>query len=146
MLSVRIDNVGESIKATKQALRAKLPDLKRVMAEVEEDLKREVEVIANARAKGNTVVPIIEYQDIVDEKISEATRAEMRRRGVTVVRGVYPRGEAEAWNEEIGDYLKRNRYTDRPTPAAKDDYFSKLKSGKPQIFGIYWSKPQMAAR
>jgi len=52
MLNVRIDNIGESIKTTKRALRGKLPDLKRVMAEVEEELKREVEVIATARAKG----------------------------------------------------------------------------------------------
>lgn len=146
MLNIRVDKIGEHIKATKRAMRAKLPDLKRVMAEVEDDLKREVELIANARAKGNNVVPIIEYRDIIDEKISEATKAELRRRGVAVVRGVYPKAEAVAWNEEIGDYLKRNRYTDRPAPAAKDEYFSKLKSGKPQIFGIYWSKPQMAAR
>ncbi|HSK38999.1 MAG TPA: YbiU family protein, partial [Arenibaculum sp.] len=27
-----------------------------------------------------------------------------------------------------------------------DQYFSGLKSGRPQIFGIYWSKPQMQAR
>src|SRR4051794_26633397 len=116
MLNIRVDKIGEHIKATKQAMRAKLPDLKRVMAEVEEELKREVDVIADAREKGGNVIPIIEYQDIVDEKISEVTKAEMRRRGVTVVRGVYPRAEAEAWNEEIGEYLKRNRYTDRPAP------------------------------
>src|SRR3954468_12559425 len=108
MLNIRLDKLGEDIKDAKQAMRAKLPDLKRVMAEVEEDLKREVEVIANAKAKGGNVVPIIEYRDIVDEKVSEATKAELRRRGVAVVRGVYPRAEAEAWNEEIGDYLKRN--------------------------------------
>ena len=52
MLNIRVDKIGEHIKATKQAMRAKLPDLKKVMAEVEDELKREVEVIANARAKG----------------------------------------------------------------------------------------------
>ena len=147
MLNIRIDNIGESIKTTKRALRAKLPDLKKIMAEVEDDLKREVEIVANARARGNNTVPIIEYQDIVDEKVTEATKAELRRRGVAVVRGVYPKAEAEAWNDELGAYLAKNRYTERrPAPKVKDEYFSKLKSDKPQIFGIYWSKPQMQAR
>src|SRR6185369_1735904 len=147
MLNIRIDNIGESIKTAKRAMRAKLPDLKKIMAEVEDDLKREVEIVANARARGNNTVPIIEYQDIVDEKVTEATKAELRRRGVAVVRGVYPKAEAEAWNDELGAYLAKNRYTERrPAPKVKDEYFSKLKSDKPQIFGIYWSKPQMLAR
>src|SRR5690349_16011016 len=147
MLNIRVDRIGEDIKATKRAMRAKLPDLKKIMAEVEDDLKREVEVVANARAKGNNTLPIIEYQDIVDEKVSAATKTELRRRGVAVVRGVYPKAEAEAWNDELGAYLEKNRYTERrPAPKVKDEYFSKLKSDKPQIFGIYWSKPQMQAR
>jgi hypothetical protein len=65
-------------------------------------------------------VPILEYQDIVDEKVSEATKAELRRRGVAVVRGVYPKAEAAAWNDELGAYLEKNRYTDRkPAPRSR---------------------------
>ena len=30
--------------------------------------------------------------------------------------------------------------------AGLDQYFSDLQSGKPQIFGLYWSKPQIEAR
>ena len=146
MLNIRVDRIGEHIKALKADLRAKLPDLKKVVAEVEDAMKREVDEIATAREKGGSVVPILDYKDVEAGTISEEIKAEMRRRGVAVVRGVYPRAQAEAWNDEIGDYLQRNRYTERPAPAAKDEYFSTLKSGKPQIFGIYWSKPQMAAR
>ena len=57
MLNIRLDKIGEDIKVAKRAMRAKLPDLKRIMAEVEDDLKREVDVIANARAKGSGVIP-----------------------------------------------------------------------------------------
>ena len=147
MLNIRVDRIGEHIKALKRELRAKLPDLKKIVAEVEEDLEREVAVIAEAKAAGRSVVPVIAYQDIVDGNVSDATKAELRRRGVAVVRGVYPRAQAEAWNAELGEYLTKNRYTERrPAPKVKDEYFSKLKSDKPQIFGIYWSKPQMAAR
>ena len=146
MLNIRVDRIGEHIKALKQDLRAKLPDLKKVMAEVEGDLKREVDEIVAIRAKGGNPVLEIDFKDVEAGRVSDATKAELKKRGVAVVRGVYPRAQAEAWNEEIGEYLKRNRYTERPAPAALDQYFSKLKSGKPQIFGIYWSKPQMAAR
>jgi hypothetical protein len=145
-MSIRAENIGETVKATKRALRAKLPDLRKTMGEVEDFLRREVDAIVKTRDAGRSVVPEIAYQDIEAGRVSEATKDDLRRRGVAVVRGVYPRTQAEDWNGEIGDYLQRNRYADRPPPAAKDEYFSKLKSGRPQIFGIYWSKPQMAAR
>jgi len=32
MLNIRVDRIGEDIKATKRALRAKLPDLKKIIA------------------------------------------------------------------------------------------------------------------
>ena len=146
MLNIRVDKIGEHIKALKQELRAKLPDRKKVMAEVEDEIRREVDEIAAVRAKGGNVVPVLDFKEVEAGRVSEATKVELRKRGVAVVRGVYPRAQAEAWNAELGEYLAKNRYTDRPPPKAKDEYFSTLKSDKPQIFGIYWSKPQMQAR
>src|SRR4051794_1882816 len=145
MLNIRVDRIGEHIKALKRDLRAKLPDLKKVMAEVEDFTRREVDEIASARAAGRNIVPVLDFKDVETGNVSDATKNEVRRRGVAVVRGVYPNSQAVAWNDEVGEYLAMNRYTDRPPPQAKDEYFSKLKSGKPQIFGIYWSKPQMMA-
>jgi hypothetical protein len=84
---------------------------------------------------------------IRDGKVSDATKADIRRRGAAVVRNVFPRTQAEAWNQQIGDYLARNDYLNKAaTRDAGDRYFTSLKSGRPQIFGIYWSKPQMEAR
>ncbi|HEY4162001.1 MAG TPA: DUF1479 domain-containing protein [Dongiaceae bacterium] len=145
-MSLHVENLAEAIKATKRKLRAQQLDLKKAIAEVEAHLRREVDEVVKARAAGRSVVPEIDYKDIEAGKVSEATKDELRRRGVAVVRGVYPKAQAEAWNSEIGDYLKRNRYEERPANVDMDKYFSKLKSGRPQIFGIYWSKPQMAAR
>ncbi|HEX6121057.1 MAG TPA: YbiU family protein, partial [Dongiaceae bacterium] len=49
--------------------------------------------------------------------------------------------------EAIGDYLARNDYVTKAAARdAGDRYFTSLKSSRPQIFGIYWSKPQMEAR
>lgn len=55
-------------------------------------------------------------------------------------------GKANAWNREIGDYLDRNNFVERLKNAAEDNYFGTLAASKPQIYGIYWSTPQVEAR
>jgi hypothetical protein len=63
------------------------------------------------------------------------------------VRGVYPRSRAEAWNDELGRYIEENDYLAKAEKKrGLDQYFSQLDAAKPQIFGIYWSKPQVMAR
>lgn len=58
----------------------------------------------------------------------------------------YFRRKANAWNREIGDYLDRNNFVERLKNAAEDNYFGTLAASKPQIYGIYWSTPQVEAR
>ena len=53
---------------------------------------------------------------------------------MAVVRNVFPRSQAEAWDEGIGDYLARNDYVSKAaTRDAGDRYFTSLKSSRPQI-------------
>ncbi len=141
-----IDDLPATIRATKRQLKAQLPDAKRVFAAVEDEMRREAEAIADARERGQPVIPVLPYADIRDGKVSAETHEAIRQRGAAVVRDVFTRHQAEAWNDEIGEYLRSNRYHERPADPSLDKYFSQLKSGRPQIFGIYWSKPQMQAR
>jgi hypothetical protein len=68
------------------------------------------------------------------------------KRGV-VIRGVYDRDQAASWNEAIGRYIEENDYLTRAREKmGLDQYFSAPASGRPQIYGLYWSQPQMAAR
>ena len=77
----------------------------------------------------------------------EATRQAIRRTGCAVVRGVFPASVASDWFAEVGDYLETNHYEEREVEKRSlDKYFSALKAGKPQIFNVYWSKPQVMAR
>lgn len=62
-----------------------------------------------------------------------------------VVRRTFPRSLAERWNDEIGDYLERNEFERRYRGPA-DEIFGNLASRRPQIYGIYWSRPQVEAR
>lgn len=145
-MSLIVDDVPKAIRDAKRQLRGQLPELDRIFAEVEDEMRREADGIAAARERGGPVIPELAYRQIRDGTVPESLKAEIRRRGAVVVRQVYSREQASAWNEAIGEYLARNRYAERPADPSLDKYFSTLKSGRPQIFGIYWSKPQMEAR
>ena len=50
-------------------------------------------------------------------------------------------------NKKLEEYININDYfTDQKKKSDLDKYFSDLKSGKPQIFGLYWSKTQIEIR
>ncbi|MFI5217826.1 MAG: YbiU family protein, partial [Candidatus Limnocylindria bacterium] len=140
------DDLRATIRATKQRLRRSIPDLPRSFAEVEEQLRREVDEIQEASARRRSPLPSIDSADVARGAPGEAAAREIRRRGVAIVRRVFSREQAGAWDDAIGEYLASNRYQQRPADAELDQYFSALASGRPQIFGIYWSKPQVEAR
>jgi Protein of unknown function (DUF1479) len=60
---------------------------------------------------------------------------------------VFDRGQIERWNAEVVRYIDDIRYLERmKDKAGLDKYFSTLASSRPQIYSLYWSKPQMLAR
>ncbi|EWG53204.1 hypothetical protein FVEG_11682 [Fusarium verticillioides 7600] len=93
------------------------------------ELKRENEIVAN---KGPGVIPQIEFKDL--EKRNDALREEVKKRGVVVVRGVVPEGEARAYKAEVEEYVARNPSTRAFPPH------------DPQVYELYWSPPQLKAR
>jgi len=138
--------LAESIVAAKIQLRGQLPRYAPVFAEVEAHVRREVDDIRERTARGESVVPQIDYRDIASGRVDAAAVQAIRRRGAAVVRQVFPRAQVEEWNAELGDYITANGYYETRVDPTLDQYFSVLKSGRPQIFGIYWSRPQVLAR
>jgi len=63
-----------------------------------------------------------------------------------VVRETFSREQATAWDEEIAGYVEKNNLDAKLVNAAEDKYFGTLASAKPQIYGVYWSRPQVQAR
>ena len=140
-------DVRDRIVAFKRSLAPRRDDLKRAYADVREHVRRAADKVREDVAAGRTVVPEIEYRDIRDGNVQEATRQAIRKTGCAVVRGVFPVGLARDWFAELGEYLEGNRYEQREVEKRNlDKYFSALKAGKPQIFNVYWSKPQVLAR
>jgi hypothetical protein len=146
MSALIIENLPEAIRSTKQQLRAALPEYKEVFREVEAEMRGRVEEIVSERESGRDVIPIVQYADVAAGKVPAEMVAKVRARGACVVRGTFSREVATAWDDEIAAYVECNDLDAKLANRAEDKYFGTLSSAKPQIYGIYWSRPQVEAR
>ncbi|MFC0543681.1 DUF1479 domain-containing protein [Kutzneria chonburiensis] len=142
MVSTLPSDVPAAIRDTKARLRAGIGDVAGLLAEIEKDMLAEVEAVL---AAGPAAFPVVAYDDVAAGTVPSATLDAIRRRGCAVVRGTFPRAQAESWDAELADYLARNNFAARYAGPA-DDVFGGLSSSKPQIYPIYWSRPQLQAR
>ena len=142
-----IDNLTEAIAQTKSQLKQHLPDLKGIFKDVENYIAEEVSLIETSIKEGKSVIPEILYEDLDAEKIDTKTIDLVKKRGCVVIRNVFSKSLISEWNEDLGKYITENGYYEQcQDKAYLDQYFSSLQSSKPQVFGIYWSKPQVKAR
>ena len=139
------EDVPATIRAVKRRLRGQLGDPRAALEVATEALRDEVAAVATEIADVGTAVPLVEYSDIAAGTVPAERIAAIRRRGCAVVRGTFDRDEAEAWDDELATYLDGNDFMGRYRGPA-DELFSALASGRPQIYGVYWSRPQIAAR
>ena len=141
-----IDNLVESIRSSKKALREALPDHSEVFRQVEAEMRRRVNTIVEERETGQPVIPIVHYSELKAGVVSPELIAKIKDRGACVVRRTFAPEQAEAWDREIARYVEENGLDAKLADAAEDKYFGTLASAKPQIYGIYWSRPQVQAR
>jgi hypothetical protein len=140
-------DVRDRIVAFKRSLAPNREALRRAFAEVKDHVCRAADAIRADAAAGRPVVPEVDYRDIRGGSVPEGMRQAIRRGGCAVVRSVFPASVASDWFAELGDYLEINNYEQREAQKrGLDQYFSALKAGKPQIFNVYWSRPQVMAR
>jgi hypothetical protein len=140
-------DVGDQIVAFKRAMRPRHDVLSKAYGEARDHVRRAADKIAADNAAGRPTVPELAYANIKAGKVSDETKKAIHRTGVAVVRGVFPTAQANEWFDEVGNYLIDNEYERKEVEKrALDKYFSALKAGRPQIFNVYWSKPQVLAR
>src|SRR4051794_30279522 len=101
-MSIDVTKLPELIPGKKRQVRSRIADVDRIITEVEADLRAEVEDIAARRTRGESIIPEIDYRLVREGKVPDSVKAEIRRRGAAVVRNVFPRAQAEAWNQAIG--------------------------------------------
>lgn len=135
----------DQIVAAKRELRAQMPDLKERFAALTRTIEAQVESIERERAQGLAAIPEVQFSGLSPQ--SEATIARIKQRGIVVVRGVFEKTRIKQWNADLAAYISDNRYLEKQAEKrGLDKYFSTLSSSRPQIYGLYWSKPQMEAR
>ena len=140
----KIDN---KIIQSKQFLRSRSNNFEKNFINIENYVKKEVQEIENLIKKNKKIIPEVDYQDIVNNTIESNTTNIVKKRGCVIIRNVFNKNLVNQWNEDLSDYIDSNKYyDDQKKKAGLDQYFSDLKSGKPQIFGLYWSKPQIEIR
>jgi hypothetical protein len=145
-MALQIDDLPAAIREAKRELRAQLPNYREVFAEVEAAMNKEAQSIATMREGGEPVIPEIQFGDIVANRVSAEQTALVKARGACVIRNVFDRSLVERWDQDISDYVERNKLDQKLLNRAEDKYFGQLASSRPQIYGVYWSKPQVEAR
>jgi hypothetical protein len=145
-MPLEIDNLPETARSVKQALRKALPNYAEIFNEVETEMRQKVDTIVKERDAGRPVVPILEYSDVAAGTVSSELVEQLKSRGTCVVRNTFDPAQARAWDDDIARYVEENRLDEKLAHAAEDKYFGTLASAKPQIYGIYWSRPQVEAR
>ncbi|WP_282609050.1 YbiU family protein [Pelagibius sp. Alg239-R121] len=141
------DSIKSQIVEAKRQLRRDKDRLRTAFHELDDAMKAEADKIQATVAAGRPCIPELDYAAIRNGAVSDDTRAEIRQRGAVVIRGVFERARTEDWNEELSNYITENGYYEKEVEKrGLDKYFSGLASGRPQIFGIYWSKPQVMIR
>tara|TARA_B100001964_G_C14179562_1_gene575517 strand:+ start:49 stop:1305 length:1257 start_codon:yes stop_codon:yes gene_type:complete len=114
---------------------------------IKKNILIDVEEIEKLVLQNKKIIPEIYYESIKNKSINDEIINLIKKRGCVVIRNVFKREEVIEWNYEIEKYIDENNYyEDQKKKAGLDQYFSDLQSGKPQIFGLYWSRPQIEAR
>src|ERR1700686_4353939 len=140
-------DVRDQIIAFKRTLAPRREALKRAFAEAKDHVRGAVDIVRREVAAGRGVVPELENRDIRNNPAPEAIRKSTGKRGCAGLRGVFPADLAREWFAEVGEYLETNHYEElEGEKRSLDKYFSALKAGKPQVFNVYWSRPQVMAR
>ena len=110
---------------------------------IEKNIKKEVEIIKRFK---DSIIPEIEFKNILIEN-KRTINETVLKRGCVIIRNVFDEKKMKDLNENLDQYVLENNYfEDQKKKIGIDKYFSELKSGKPQIFGLYWSKAQSEIR
>ncbi len=142
----QIENLPEAIRDAKRLLRNNLPAYPQVFQEIESEMRRKVAQIVKESEAGEPVIPILHYSEIAAGSVSPELIAKIKDRGACVIRETFPPEQARAWDDELGQYVAVNNLDAKLANAAEDKYFGTVASAKPQIYGVYWSRPQVMAR
>ena len=142
---IDIKNIEQLIKEEKKILRSKSKNYKENFSKIENFIEKEIVQIENSKKSSENIIPEINFKDLSDNLFE--FKNELKKRGCVIIRDVFDDTLMHQMNKDLESYIEENNYyEDQKKKADIDKYFSDLQSGKPQIFGLYWSKTQVNIR
>ena len=142
---IDIKNIEQLIKEEKKILRSKSKNYKENFSKIENFIEKEIVQIENSKKSAENIIPEINFKDLSDNLYE--FKNELKKRGCVIIRDVFDDTLMHQMNKDLESYIEENNYyEDQKKKADIDKYFSDLQSGKPQIFGLYWSKTQVNIR
>ena len=139
------DDIDNQIKSAKEILKKKSKDYIQNFNNIKRYIDIEIEEIKRSKDLNQSIIPEINFDSI--EGNNEELIKKVKQRGCVIVRNVFNEQVINTLNRKLEEYININDYyTDQKKKSDLDKYFSDLKSGKPQIFGLYWSKTQIEIR
>ena len=133
------------IEKLKSKLKDYSKDYKENFNQIEKYIKSEIDEISKLKASKKSIIPEISFNQIKQRNTKFVES--IKKRGCVIVRDVFENLMIERLNNDLEKYIEENNYyDDQKKKSGLDKYFSDLKSSKPQIMGLYWSKAQMEIR
>ena len=138
-------DVKAAIRQMKQQLRSQIGDVEALFRQVCNRIEAAIGEAKAEEQRTGSAWPVIPMQAIADGKVSDETRALIKRRGCLVIKQHFAREQALAWDKSMLDYLEMNHF-DEQYRGPGDNFFGSLEASRPEIYPIYWSQAQMQAR
>ena len=133
------------IAKLKSKLKDYSKDYKENFNKIEKYIKSEIEEILKLKASKKSIIPEISFNQISNRNTQIVES--IKKRGCVIIRDVFENLTIERLNNDLEKYIEENNYyDDQKMKSGLDNYFSDLKSSKPQIMGHYWSKAQKELR
>ena len=142
---IDLNNIQEIIIQEKKNLKSKSENYKENFLQIKKYITSEILKIEDLKKNNQNIIPEVKFHDLNSNL--EELKLEVKKRGCVVIRDVFDDNLITQMNKDLEQYIEENNYyEDQKKKADIDKYFSDLKSGKPQIFGLYWSKTQVNIR
>ncbi len=137
--------VDHKIIPAKKKLRKLSKDFKQNFKNIENYIKKEIYEIKRLKKLSKNIIPEIKYKELLSSDLRII--GQIKKRGCIIIRDVFDQKKIGKLNNDLEKYIENNGYhNDQKEKEGLDNYFSDLKSGKPQIYGLYWSKAQIKIR
>ena len=133
------------IKKIKTDLKSLSKNYEENFLKIENFIKSEVDEISKLKNAQKTIIPEIKFSKLDQPNIDFVKI--VKKRGCLIIRNVFEEHVISGLNTQLEKYIDENNYyEDQKKKSSLDKYFSDLKSAKPQIYGLYWSKAQIEIR